>query len=216
VADASTGIRSILKNEVYLGRSIWGKTDYSEKPENGGGGAKLRKRSEWVVAEGAHEAIIEQETCDAAQARFQQRARTQRQREGHRAYPLSGFVRCASGHQPYAMFGRKRTVAGTEYVYHCCAYGKTYGKAAAEEIGHPSWLNAREDQLLDLTMEFFAERLFHPLRVERLEQQLRSQENLQGAEAKRQAKKLREQIAEADRARWPRRCAPWRSESTRT
>lgn len=48
---AST-IRAIIHNESYIGRKIWNKQDYQTK------GKKWRDRSEWVITENAHPAII--------------------------------------------------------------------------------------------------------------------------------------------------------------
>ncbi|MEJ7718661.1 MAG: hypothetical protein WKF31_12115 [Thermoleophilaceae bacterium] len=52
------------------------------------------------------------------------------------------MVRCCSGHQPLAMYGRRRK----GHVYMTCDYGRTYGKVAADQIeGHGQWLSVRED-----------------------------------------------------------------------
>ena len=81
------------------------------------------------------------------------------------------MVRCASGHQPLAMYGRTRK----QHTYLTCDYGRTYGKVAAEQIeGHGQWLSLREDALLPLVEQFFAERIFGPMRLEKLARQLRA------------------------------------------
>ena len=81
------------------------------------------------------------------------------------------MVRCASGHQPLAMYGRTRK----EHTYMTCDYGRTYGKVAADQIeGHGQWLSVREDALLPLVERFFAERIFGPMRLDKLARQLRA------------------------------------------
>ncbi|WP_233162500.1 MULTISPECIES: recombinase family protein [unclassified Cohnella] len=51
---AST-IRAIIHNESYIGRKIWNKQDYQTT------GVKWRDRSEWVITENAHPAILNEE-----------------------------------------------------------------------------------------------------------------------------------------------------------
>jgi site-specific DNA recombinase len=108
----------------------------------------------------------------AAQQRFNQNGhRTNGRRNGQAAYLFTGMVLCASGHQPLAMYGRQRK--GNTYL--TCDYGRTYGKVAAEQIdGHGQWLSLREDALLPLVEQFFAERIFGPMRLDKLARQLRA------------------------------------------
>jgi site-specific DNA recombinase len=118
---AKSTIRAILQNPVYTGRLVWDRTDHSVKRERGGGGARSRDRSDWVVSDISHPAIVDQPLYDAAQARFV--ATTQRSaRKGARRYLLAGFVKCASGHESRAMFGA--TTRG--YIYMRCNYGIEY------------------------------------------------------------------------------------------
>ena len=56
-----------------------------------------------------------------------------------------------------------------------CDYGRTYGNEAADQIdGHGQWLSIREDALLPLVEQFFAERIFGPMRLDKLARQLRA------------------------------------------
>ncbi|MCE3246731.1 MAG: hypothetical protein K0R41_556 [Geminicoccaceae bacterium] len=59
--------------------------------------------------------------------------------------------------------------------YYACHYVYDYGDAAAIEAhaGQKS-ISAREDRLLRLVISFFEQRIFGPLRIERLEKQLRA------------------------------------------
>jgi hypothetical protein len=61
------------------------------------------------------------------------------------------MVRCSSGHQPLAMYGRSRK----QHTYMTCDYGRSYGKVAADQIeGHGQLLSLREDALLPLVERF--------------------------------------------------------------
>jgi len=57
---AST-IRAIIYNEAYIGRKVWNKQDYQTK------GKKWKDRSEWIITENAHPALITKELFDLCQ-----------------------------------------------------------------------------------------------------------------------------------------------------
>jgi hypothetical protein len=61
-------------------------------------------------------------------------------------------------------------------------------------------MNVREDALLPLVEEFFANRLFGPMGLDKLAVQLSAQESSQTADSKRMGAELRRQIATADNA----------------
>jgi DNA invertase Pin-like site-specific DNA recombinase len=84
--------------------------------------------------------------------------------------------------------------------YYCCDYARSYRDEAAAQIPeHGKWLYVREDVLLPLVERFFAERIFGPMRLDKLERQLRAH----GRQAKRTAKhtesRLRGQVADLER-----------------
>lgn len=63
---AST-IRAIIFNEAYIGRKVWNKQDYQTR------GKKWKDRSEWIITENAHPAIITEELFNLCQKRAQER-----------------------------------------------------------------------------------------------------------------------------------------------
>jgi site-specific DNA recombinase len=169
---AKSTIRAILQNPVYTGRLVWDRTDHSLKRERGGGGARLRSRDEWVLSEVEHPALVSQDLWDAAQARFSASPQRRGGRKGQKRYLLSGLCKCASGHEPLAMFGSKTL----DYVYMRCDYGRQYGRAAAAGIeGHGQWCSVREDTLMPLILDFFEQRVFGATRMDRLAKQIDAQ-----------------------------------------
>lgn len=58
---SSSTIRAIIFNESYFGRRCWNKQDYQTS------GKKWRDRSEWIITENAHPAIITQELFNKCQ-----------------------------------------------------------------------------------------------------------------------------------------------------
>ena len=80
-----------------------------------------------------------------------------------------------------------------------CDYGRTYGKEAADQIdGHGQWLSLREDALLPLVEQFFAERIFGPMRLDKLARQLRAHQKATAKAANGTQKRLRDEIADLD------------------
>ena len=93
------------------------------------------------------------------------------------------------------MYGRKRK----QHTYLTCDYGRTYGKTAAEQIdGHGQWLSLREDALLPLVETFFAQRIFGPMRLEKLERQLLAHQRSTQQGSAAVQRRLRERIADLD------------------
>ncbi len=124
-----------------------------------------------------------------------QTAPPQQRPRGPKTYLFTGMVRCASGHQPLAMYGRTRK----EHTYMTCDYGRSYGKVAADQIeGHGQWLSIREDALLPLVESFFCERIFGPMRLEKLARQLRAHQKAAAKTANGTQKRLREEVADLD------------------
>lgn len=61
-----TTIGDMLKNEVYLGKTVWNKT---RQAAVGSKRQVKNDRSEWIIMEGTHEALVTQELFDMANAK---------------------------------------------------------------------------------------------------------------------------------------------------
>jgi site-specific DNA recombinase len=193
---AASTIRAMLQNPVYTGRRVWNRRDFATPRQNGGGTAKVRAREEWVVAEDSHLPIVSDQLFEAAQERFAGRVRSPGSARAKHAYLFSGMVRCCSGHNPLAMHGKVRK----GHHYYACAYANSYGEdAALEAHGGQKWLSLREDRLLRLALRFFDRRVFGPMRVEKLENQLRAQGQAGRRDGQLAATRIRKQIADLDR-----------------
>ena len=194
---AASSIRAMLRNPVYTGRTVWNRLDFSTARENGHGGARVRAEEEWVVSEQAHIALISDETFAASQARFSQRPRRQPSSTGaKRTYLFAGMVHCATGHQPLSMQGKARKT----HHYYACSYGASYGDVAAcDAHAGQKWIYLREDALLPLVEQFFAQRIFGPLRLEKLRKQLKTAVRDRQQEGRHVGTRLRDYIADAER-----------------
>ena len=60
-----SSVRRILRNEVYIGNMVQGKTTISYKISK----CRTLPKSDWIVVEDTHEAIIDRETFEKAQSR---------------------------------------------------------------------------------------------------------------------------------------------------
>lgn len=100
-----TTIGDIIKNEVFLGKTVWNKT----RQEAVGSKRQIRNdKSEWLVIEGTHEPLVSQEVFDMAN----EKAFTHEKRNvptGRKAHPI---LIC-----PYC--GRRLTLTGWGNAYRC-------------------------------------------------------------------------------------------------
>ncbi len=193
---ATSTLRSILRNHVYTGTLVWNRLDFSDARREGGS-PKLRAQEDWVVLPDAHEAIVSEAVFRRSQARFG--TRQSRQATGaasSRRYLFAGMVFCCSGHQPLSMQGKCRKKSPT----YNCGYGATYSENAASEVhGGAKWVSLREDALLPLVEDFFDERVFGPLRLEKLAEQLNSHGKSEAKAGKLKATRLQTAVADLDR-----------------
>jgi site-specific DNA recombinase len=194
---AKSTINAMLRNPVYVGNQVWDRRDNATRREQGVS-APWRDEDEWTVCQDAHEPIISAELFAAAQERLERKKKLySRPRGGSREHLLSGMVRCATGHPSLSAYGA--IVKG--HTYYRCTYRENYGKVAAEALaGHGSTCNVRQDALLPAIEGFFVDRLFGPMRLDLLREQLDLQERTSATEAQRTAARLQAQIAETDRA----------------
>jgi site-specific DNA recombinase len=149
-----------------------------------------------VIALEAHLPLVSDEAFEAAQARFQATVRSPRSARPKRTYVFAGMVRCCAGHQPLSTQGRARK----GHHYYACAYAQNYGETAAREAhGGQKWVYVREDWLERLVLRFFEQRIFGPMRVDKLAKQLRSHDREQRRNGKLAGTRIRQQIAELER-----------------
>ena len=84
--------------------------------------------------------------------------------------------------------------------YYACGYACTYGDTAAVEAheGQKS-ISVREDWLERLVLRFFEQRIFGPLRLEKLAKQLRAHDRQQRRSGQLAGTRIRQQVSDLDR-----------------
>lgn len=88
-----SSVYAILKNPVYLGHIVWGRTRYEKDPLVPSRYQRVRqKEADWLVAERAHTALVDLETY----ARYQARVTSNVKLPVHRQLvnPLAGLIYC--------------------------------------------------------------------------------------------------------------------------
>ena len=114
-----TTIKEILANPVYIGAIASQKVNYRFKI----GWMGDKRREDWIIVEGMHEAIIDRDTYDIVQEKVKSRKRA----DAWGNFSLfAGLVKC--GQCGSTMNIRRANQKGNDRIYTCSRYNK-YGKA---------------------------------------------------------------------------------------
>jgi len=88
-----TTVRSLLKNPVYTGKVVWGKTKF-KYDKNGTREQKLQDKDKWLVYNGKHDAIIDEKTFEQAQLIAKKRHNPRTHTNKDLRNPLAGLIKC--------------------------------------------------------------------------------------------------------------------------
>jgi site-specific DNA recombinase len=203
----ASAVADILRNPKYTGYMVWNR--YA-----GGTGTTRRRSSNppdaWVWSpQPTHQAIVSLELWRQAQqigrAHRGSRDGADPNRHPHtkRTYLLRSHVRCV--HCRRRLCGRTithRNRAGevtSQHVYYRCPLPEADGELMlGRHPDHPSSVYVREDHLLDGLLGFFAERVFHPDRRDRLGTHLRRLDQTARQHLQRQQAGLQRAIDDLD------------------
>lgn len=90
-----TAILFILKNLVYIGKVTWKKREYKKSSTPGKTkDTRTRDKSEWIIADGKHPAIIDENTFFTVQKMLEEKYHVPYQITNGMANPLAGIVIC--------------------------------------------------------------------------------------------------------------------------
>lgn len=116
-------VEYILKNPTYCGMIRWNMVDNTTK--------ETKDRSEWIVTEGMHPAIISKELFQAAQKRFEKEYVPAGRRPSSTCkHWLSGLIKCPACGRTMVV-SVTHTKSGHSYPYFVC-YGYSKGKCVAK------------------------------------------------------------------------------------
>lgn len=106
-----SALHAILRNEKYVGREVWNRSQWVKDPDSGRRVRRERPQSEWIVRE--CEPLIDRATWDAVQRRFAVRDRRSGRGGGRPTYLLSGLLECG-------LCGSKLIVMGSGKGRYAC------------------------------------------------------------------------------------------------
>lgn len=138
-------INRILQNEMYIGNMVQGRKHQQMRSR-----ARTAERSEWIVVEGTHEAIIDKDTWEKTQELLKRRTRNINLQRNTAVF--AGFLKCgdcgrALVKKTYASeHNGKKSESGTNY--YCGTYvrsGRQY--CTPHKIGHEVLENIILDDL---------------------------------------------------------------------
>ena len=132
-----TAIQGILANPVYIGAIASQKVNYRFKI----GWMGDKKREDWIIVEGMHEAIIDRDTYDIVQEKVKSRKRP----DAWGNFSLfAGLVKC--GQCGSTLNIRRANQKGNERIYTCSRYNK-YG------VAHCTQHRIKYDTLYNIVLE---------------------------------------------------------------
>ena len=132
-----TTIKEILSNPVYIGAIASQKVNYRFKI----GWMGDKKREDWIIVEGMHEAIIDRDTYDIVQEKVKSRKRA----DAWGNFSLfAGLVKC--GQCGSTMNIRRANQKGNDRIYTCSRYNK-YG------VAHCTQHRIKYDTLYNIVLE---------------------------------------------------------------
>ena len=104
----------ILRNELYIGRAIWNRSEWIRKPGSATRTYRLRPREEWLIEDRPELRIVPQELWDKVQRRLASSSKSGASRPGRRAtYLLTGILKCADCGGSLTMIDKRCYGCGT-------------------------------------------------------------------------------------------------------
>jgi DNA invertase Pin-like site-specific DNA recombinase len=199
----ATGVAVILRNEVYLGQTVWnrrtsakffGVIDGVPAARNGVGGRQEKVAAAHQIRGVPHEAVIDRDLWDAVQLQLARRRKLTTPRMEH-DFRLTGLLTC--GACGAAMLGRHKPLRGaatrgTHERYFLCGNYSRYGLRACNRNG------VAEDGLFAALAKKLKAELLNEDTVARLRREVLLQAG-KSAPSERERDRLASRVAETER-----------------
>ncbi len=120
----------MLKNDRYIGRSVWKRRMWVTDPATGARTYRTRGEDEWVTTEQPHLAIVTKDLWDRVHARFAERkgAKGRARGTGATGHLLTGLLRCGECGSTMRVVSLKRKTGRAYANFGCSAH---HGKGSA-------------------------------------------------------------------------------------
>lgn len=144
-------INVILRNEMYLGRVIWNRSQWVKEPDSGIRKRRERPKSEWVIDERPELALVDRATWDAISERIERRKLGRDTPKVRNRYPLSGILKCGLCDGSFVLSGGKIDKRRDGGRYTCNTFHQGGVGACANSI----WVarDLVEDKLMQPALE---------------------------------------------------------------
>ncbi len=123
-------LHALLRNERYIGRLIWNRSQWIKDPDRGIRHRRERPESEWIIRQ--CDRLIDEATWSRVQSRF----RVRKGRGGVAKFLLSGILECAECGGKMIVFGggTRRYICGTYHAggEHACSNRSSFPLDFAE------------------------------------------------------------------------------------
>jgi site-specific DNA recombinase len=103
----------ILRNELYVGRVIWNRSEWIKRPGTGTRTYRLRPREQWLVEEHTELRIVSAELWDRVQIRLAAKASAMKGPGRRGKYLLTGILLCDECGRPMSMVNAHRYGCGS-------------------------------------------------------------------------------------------------------
>ena len=164
----SSSVRRILENPVYVGKISWGKRTTIKK-KGSKESVRVYQNKNIILADGAHEAIINQDLFDICAKKREEYNKKHESRSDKRSvHPLTGLLKCpcCGGKLTSGVWVRKDPTTNKAF-YYCkgsrrkekCDYTRTYDAEICERlVRNAIGLIVNNDKFkFDLEQEFMAD-----------------------------------------------------------
>lgn len=134
-----SSILVIIKNPIYIGKVTWKKIeDKKSKIPGKKSDTRTRDKSEWIIAEGKHEAIISDDLFNKCQDILNGRYHIPYQLTNRPINPLSGLITCG-------ICGKKMTMRPLRGVYRLMCNNKCGNTSSRFDLVEKELINALYD-----------------------------------------------------------------------
>jgi site-specific DNA recombinase len=115
---SDTAIYRLVTNEVHLGRVIHGKTSGSGHLKKKVAPLKINDRSEWIICENAHDAVLTEDEFNKIQELLKRNKRTPTKARAS-IHPFSGLIRCGKCGSSLSFKVQRRNGKHQTYLRNC-------------------------------------------------------------------------------------------------
>ncbi|SKC61633.1 recombinase family protein [Maledivibacter halophilus] len=163
-----TTIRKMIQNPVYIGKVAWNKRVYKYQP-SGKRTSKFRNKDEWIIHEGKHKAIIDEDIFNKAQVLSKERYIPHVHVTKQIRNPLANLIKCGSCGATMTT----RTAKGKKDSIRC--YKSCGNKSSYIELVEERVLSIILDELKRIKYEFEREKAeINTTEIEVLKSSIRS------------------------------------------